>query len=81
MNIESSQNEGKKKHVPNERSGEKLPMMAFKSLEIIISANEVLEYNTETTVKLVPSLEGSECSLAGGLYINICPVIHFMTLN
>lgn len=66
----------------NDALAEKLPILAFKSLEITILANEVLRvYNIQTTVKLVPGLEGSECSLAGGSYINTYPVIHFRTLN
>lgn len=65
----------------NDALTEKISMMAVKSLEIMISANAVLEYNPQTTVKLVPGLMGSQCSLEGELYINSCPVIHFRTLN
>lgn len=44
----------------NDALAEKLPILAFKSLEIMIWANEVLRvYNIQTTVKLVPGLEGS----------------------
>ena len=44
---------------------ENLPIMEFNSLEIMISANKVLEYITlRQLFKLVPGLEGSESSLA-----------------
>lgn len=65
----------------NDALAEKLPIISFMSLEIMISVNEVLENNTQATIKLVPGLEGSECSLARGSYINTYPFIHLRILN